>query len=213
MSAEWERDHALLIAWRAGDTRAGEQLYERHCDSVFRVFQNKLGLEAEDLVQQTFLALVRSRDAIREGTTMRAYLLKVARNVLIDHLRKRGRGPHAEQILDFEQVSIAALDPGASTIVARHREQQLLLAALRTIPIEHQLALELHYWEGLDAAEIAEIVGISHSAMRSRMAKARKLLREQLERLAESPDQLHSTLDGLEQWARGIRGVVNDPPT
>ncbi|PCC74618.1 RNA polymerase, sigma subunit, ECF family [Nannocystis exedens] len=210
MSADWETDKALLAAWRAGESTAGRQLYERHCDAVIRVFENKLGAEAEDLIQQTFLALVRTRDALREGTTVRAYLLTTARNLLIDHLRKRGRagGPP----LDLEQVSIADLEPGPSSIIARRREQQLLLAALRAIPVEHQLALELHYWEGLPAAEIAEIVGISHSAMRSRMVRARELLHAQLRRLAETPQLVESTLDGLEKWARGIREVKGSGP-
>lgn len=203
-SEDWAEDSALLDAWRSGDTRAGEALYERHGDCITRFFENKLPVEAEDLIQQTFLALVRSRDNIREGTTVRAYLLTTARNLLIDHLRRRTRRPHEAKALAFDDVCVAEIAPGPSTMLARRREQRLLLEALRAIPVEHQLALELHYWEGLSAAEIAAIVGVSHSAMRSRMVKARKLLQAQLERLAETPELLQSTLGGLESWARKI---------
>jgi hypothetical protein len=57
----------------------------------------------------------------------------------------------------------------------------------------------------MDAGEIAEIMGVSHSAMRSRLVKARALLREAMERLAESPEQLASTVDDLAHWASQIR--------
>lgn len=207
MAEDWDEDAALLETWRAGDAKAGEALYDRHSDAITRFFENKVRSDAEDLIQQTFLALVRSRDGIRVGTSVRAFLLTIARNLLIDHLRKRSRRPQDAQALALDEISVAELEPGPSTMLAKRREQRLLLAALRAIPVEHQLALELQYWEGLNAAEIAAIVGISHSAMRSRMVKARKLLLAQVERLADSPQLRDSTLDGLEQWARELGGL------
>lgn len=199
--SDWQLDVELLEGWRTGDGAAGRKLYDRHADAVARFFENKVCVGAEDLTQQTFLLLVESRDRIREGLTMRAFVLGIARNVLRDHVRKLARG----RDVDPEVEAMAELAPGITTVLAHNREQRLLLTALRRLPLEHQIGLELFYWEDMDAREIAEVMGISHSAMRSRLAKARALLREAMERLAESPELLASTLDNLPHWASQVR--------
>jgi RNA polymerase sigma factor (sigma-70 family) len=201
-AGDWQIDVRLLDAWRSGDAEAGEQLYDRHVDAVARFFRNKLPDQAEELMQQTFLVLVESRERIREGLTVRAFLLGVARNKLLKCLEKKANN----RVIDHEVDSVFDLAPGASTIIARKREQRLLLEGLRRIPIEHQIALELFYWESMSAAEIADVFGISHSAMRSRMSKARALLEAQMAKLSESTELLDSTVAGLDGWAAGIRG-------
>lgn len=200
---DWQLDAELLEAWRSGDPEAGEKLYDRHVGAVARFFQNKVPDQVEELMQQTFLALVESRDRIRAGVTFRAYLLAIARYKLLDHLARKTSGK--DRLVDLEADSMVDLAPGPSTVVARKREQRLLLEGLRRIPVEHQTALELFYWEGLNANEIAEVFGISHSAMRSRLSKARALLEQAMATLADSPELLTSTVAGLEGWAAGIR--------
>ncbi len=201
MTGDWSVDVELLEAWRSGDMQAGARLFDRHADAVARFFANKACVGNEDLLQQTFLLLVESRDRIREGLTFRAFVLGIARNVLRDHVRKLARGRE----VDAEVEAMAELAPGPTTVIGRTREQRLLLAGLRRIPLEHQIGLELFYWEEMDAREIAEVMGISHSAMRSRLAKARELLREAMAQLAETPEVLASTLDNLAQWASQVR--------
>lgn len=198
---DWTIDAELLEAWRAGSETAGRKLVERHLDAVARFFHNKVSRNAEDLIQQTFLALTEGRDRIRDGAHVRAYLLGSAHNVLRRYLRSLDR----DQQLDFSITRMADLGPTPASIAAHKGERRLLLLALRELPIEHQVALELAYWEGLNAAEIAEVVGISHSAMRSRLVRARKLLGEAIERLASSPALSSSTLDNLDAWAAQIR--------
>jgi RNA polymerase sigma factor (sigma-70 family) len=200
MAADPRSDDELLGAWRGGDLEAGERLYDRHAVVLARFFRNKFPNEVEDLIQQTFLALVASREQFVQGRSFRAYLLGIARYKLIDRLRA---SRHTQ--VELEDESIAALTPGPSTLLARKREQRLLLEGLRRIPVEHQIALELAYWEGLNAAEIAQIVGISHSAMRSRMSKARALLERAVAELAGSGALLDSTIDGLDGWVAEIR--------
>ncbi len=76
------------------------------------------------------------------------------------------------------------------------------------LPIAHQIALELYYWEDLDAHQIAEVMGISHSAMRSRLVKARDLLRVAMAEIAQSQELLSSTDEGLARWASEVRGEL-----
>jgi DNA-directed RNA polymerase specialized sigma24 family protein len=88
------------------------------------------------------------------------------------------------------------------------QEQKLLLLALRSIALELQAVLELHYWEGLDTEEIGEIVGIPRGTVKSRMFRGRRLLEQALERLAAEPSVLESTTANLEDWARGLRAQL-----
>ncbi|MCA9638020.1 MAG: RNA polymerase subunit sigma-70, partial [Myxococcales bacterium] len=69
-----DADFELLEAWRGGDPRAGDTLLRRYFAALHRFFANKVDDEVEDLIQRTFLALVRSRHAIREGDRFRAYM-------------------------------------------------------------------------------------------------------------------------------------------
>ena len=193
-------DEALLEAWRAGDSRAGEQLYERHAEAVARFFENKIRVGVPDLIQQTFVGLIESRDRLRDPSKLRAYLLGIAFRVLREHLRKLARG--REVNLDTELS--ASLEPGPSTMAARRREQRLVLEGLRRIPIRHQVVLELYYWEDLNAVEIAEIAGISHSGARTRLSVARKSLEQAIEGLANDPILLEATTAGLERWAKEL---------
>jgi RNA polymerase sigma factor (sigma-70 family) len=195
-------DCELLRAWCAGDQRAGARLFERHASSVAFFFRNKLTIGVEDLVQQTFLGLVEGRERIQQDASVRAYLLGIANNLLLKHLRTLARTPG----FDPEVSSVAELDPGPSTLLGRKHEQRLLLEGLRKIPVEHQVALELYYWEGMNAAEIAAVIGISHSAMRSRLVKGRELLRKAISALPAAAAHRESTLGDLDGWAAGIRG-------
>ena len=88
------------------------------------------------------------------------------------------------------------------------QEQRLLLLGLRSLTLEQQIVLELVYWEELNAAEIAAIVGIPHSTARSRIQRARQLLERAIEDIAKTPALGRSTLDGLERWAAEIREVA-----
>lgn len=204
MAGDWHLDAELLDAWRAGDKRAGEQIFDRHAPAVSRYFRNKVGDEIEDLVQQTFLGLIEGKDRIRDGVAFRAFVLAIARNTLTKHLRRLSRG----RAVDPEVETMAELAPGPVTVAGRRQEHRLLLEGLRRLPIEHQHTLELYYWEGLKANEIAAMMGVSHSAMRSRLAKGRALLNEAMEQLASSPELLASTVNGLDDWAAQVRAQL-----
>ncbi len=204
-------DAELLSAWRDGDTTAGRQLFERHIPAVSRFFRNKVGEEREDLTQQTFLACLEGRDRIRDGSSFRAYLLRIARNQLYDHFSSQARraDPLTSSVLDLGMTPSAVLG-------ARQRDG-LLLSALQQLPLELQTCLELHYWEGLRLTEIAEITGVAPGTAKSRMFRARELLRELLLRSLK-PDPQRARLETLgadeqdrlfETWATELRDAMS----
>lgn len=172
-------DLVLLDRWRAGDRRAGEELFARHFADIYRFFEHKAGAETDELTQKTFLACVRARDQFRGQSSFRTYLFTLARHELYGHLRNLPRR-HA---VDFGVTSIAELVTSPSSRLERSRQVELLRAALRELPAEQQLLLELHYWHELDAAALAEVFDANVGAIRVRLLRGRRALREQMARL------------------------------
>jgi RNA polymerase sigma-70 factor (ECF subfamily) len=195
-------DGALLERWRAGDTASGEALFERYYDMVERFFLNKVSSNVQDLVQETFIRCVESRDRIRDNDRFRVYMFGIAYNVLSGHLRERYRGDRA---IDFNEDSVHDLAPGPGSVVAQRREHRLLIEALRNIPVDDQVLLELHYWEQLTTHQMAEVLGIPVGTARGQLQRARSKLEEVMQRLAESPQDLSSTLARLDDWAAECR--------
>ncbi|KIG17275.1 RNA polymerase sigma-70 factor [Enhygromyxa salina] len=201
MTIDRERDAALLAAWRGGDGQAGEQLFDLHADAVARFFENKVREGAEDLTQATFMRLLEGQERIREGIAFRAFMLGIARNVFREHLRELARG----RKIDPEVESMAELAPGPTTVASNKQEQRLLLEALRRLPVDAQMVLELFYWEELKTDDIAEIMELAPSTTRGRLVKARNSLKTIMAEIAASPELLASTLGGLEGWAAELR--------
>ena len=198
-------DAELLDAWRNGDRKSGEELFERHFDAVARFFRNKVDHGIDDLIQRTFLACVESKDKFRGDSSFRTYLFGVAHNVLGKHFRSKKR--HGDKI-DFGVTSVFDLSPSPSVIVAKHREQQVLLQALRKIPLDHQIVLELYYWEKLSAREVAEVVQVPEGTARTRIRRAKQLLEEEMAKLMGNKDQLETTIANLDSWAASLRDQV-----
>ncbi len=198
-------DLELLEAWRGGDRDSGSELFERHFDSICRFFANKVDRDVDDLVQRTFAACVEGKERFRGQSTFRTYLFGVAHNVLRSSLRKRKRDSDR---FDLGVSSVFDLGLSPTVLVAKQKEQTLTLQALRRIPVEHQVVLELYYWEEMTAKDLAEVLDLPEGTVRGRIRRAKKLLEEQLTLLASDDSTLQSTVSGLETWARGLRAQV-----
>ena len=204
-----ERDEDLLDRWRDGDRGAGERLLARHFDVVCRFFYFKVPEDvAADLIQQTFLALCEGKQRFRGESPFRASLLGTARLVLLSHLRRKRRD--AEH-LDPLEHSVAALGPSPTSALARRREEQLLLQALRELPLDLQIAFELYHLEGLTAGELAQMYGLSEPGMYGRLRKARLLTIAACERLAETAALRSSTVERLDDWVRELQKLRPAP--
>ena len=199
-------DFELLAAWGDGDRSAGDQLFNRHFESLYGFFRRKVANRqtTEDLVQTTFLACVEGRDKFRGTSSFRTYLFAVARHKLLDHWRRRSNGHD----VDFSVSSLHELSPSPRSQVGARQEQRLLLEALRRIPVDMQIAIELHYWEGMSGQALAEVLGIPEGTVRSRLRRAKQALEQQLAALAESEEQLRSTVSNLETWAVSLKQLV-----
>lgn len=197
-------DRELLDAWGDGDQSAGDALVRRHFDLVYRFFASRHA-EPSDLIQRTFLACVEARGRFEHVVTFRAFLLGIARYQLLRDIRSEGRHRRAVQRKASEDEFLGSI--GGQ--VALREEMRLLLRALRTLPLELQLALQLYYWEDLGTAEIGEVLEIPRGTVMSRLHRARQLLRDAIVEQAESQEVGDATVRDLELWARSIRGLLD----
>lgn len=210
------QDHDELVAlraWRKGDRGAGAMLFERHYASVARFFRNKVPDSVQgDLVHDTFVACLARVDELRGESKLRTFLFAVARNVLATYLRKKySRATRIDDDADLEELSAASFGLGPLGPLVVRQEQRLLLEALRRIPLVYQTALELFYWEDLTAAEIGVVLGVPLGTAKTRLRDGRGYLERKLAELARSPEQLRSTLDDLERWAKRVRDQLGRP--
>lgn len=171
-----DSDFDLLDRWRAGDAKAGEELFTRHFDSLCGFFATKCFGDADDLVQRTLLATVRGKDQFRKQSSFRTYLFTLARNELYHYLQELRR----DGVLDFSITSIRDIITTPASRLARDAERRRVIEVLRTLPVEQQTLLELHYWEELDSDALAEVFDTTPGAIRVRLTRARKLLRDAL---------------------------------
>ncbi len=189
-------DVTLLVGWRAGDADAGRVLFARYFESLYRFFVTKFESEADDLVQATFLACVRSKEQFRAESSFRTYLFTIARHELY-HQLDRFKRQNAR--LDYEVSSIAQLVTTPASKLARRQEQVRLVEALRCLPVAHQTLLELHYWEDMGIAELAAVFDAEPGAIRTRLHRARALLRDAMAALEPKAAE---TLESMDIWVR-----------
>lgn len=102
---------------------------------------SRTGSDIDDLIQDTFLACVRSRGQFRRQSSFRTYLFTIARHELYRYLKQR----HGQD-LDVNEMSIQDLGTSPTGKIARSEKYKLLLIALRSLPVEQQVMLDLHYW-------------------------------------------------------------------
>lgn len=196
-------DRDLLEAWRTGDAEAGNALFTRYFESIYRFIDGKVSDGVDDLVQKTFLACVEGRERLRDGASVRAYLYATARRLLYGRYEQRQRG----QRIDFGVTSLSDLAPSASQVAAEHAEQRLLLEALRRISLDEQIALELYYFQDLKGRELADALEVPEGTIRSRLRRGLSHLRAAMEELADSPALLQSTVTDLDRWAESLRSA------
>ncbi len=166
---------------RRGDPAALAETYDAHHEHV-RAFACRLvgdESEAEDLVQETFLALPGAIRAFRGDGALRTFVIGIAVNHARHHVRaaSRRRAAHVRSAREEE--------PPPSTPEERTRRRELaeaLTRALDELSYEHRVAVILLEVEERTAAEAAEIAGAPEATMRTRVFHAKKKLRELLER-------------------------------
>jgi RNA polymerase sigma-70 factor (ECF subfamily) len=129
--------------------------------------------DAADVVAETFLVAWRRAADVPAGPTARLWLFGVARRVLANQRRGEGRRTRLAERLQTELPAAVALQPEASA-------RSAVMSALSRLGEEDREVLLLAGWEGLGSAQIAEVLGVSRVAARTRLHRARRRLRKEL---------------------------------
>ena len=197
-------DFELLARWRDGDRSAGNDLIERHFARIKRFFENKVSEEqaVKELLQVTFKRCVEKLDDFEGRSSFYTFLYGIARNVFLEHCRQRKSD---ERIVDLGEAPLVDLAPGPFTYLGANRERKLLINVLRRLPFDMQVVVELYFFEKLPASQVAEVIARPEGTVRGRIRSARKQIEELVRELAESPDELESTLATLGTWAQKVR--------
>lgn len=199
-------DIDLLKSWRTGDSAAGQALFARYFRRIYRFFETKFEGEADELVQATFLACLRAKEQFRGDSAFSTYLFTIARHELYRKLNERRRD--LERI-DFEVTSVAELAVTPGSRMAAREDRFKLLTALRSLPVEQQVLLELHYWEHVEIAELSDIFDSPAVTIRSRLHRARNALRDRMLRDPELPAEVSDSIESFDAWARSL-GAANE---
>lgn len=202
-------DTALLYAWIDGDAAAGKRLVQRHYRRILLFFYSKVGPElGRDLTQDTFETLCARRVAFRGEANVLTYLFGIARWKLVHHLRSQRLRNERFDPLE-ESVELPDIDASITSLFMDRQRESLLVRALRSLPLDDQIVLELKEYEGMTSAQLAAVYAVGRDTMASRINRARKRLTAAVQQLAESTQLIDATLTGLDVCMREIRERID----
>lgn len=186
-------DESLMQAYRDGDARAFEILYARHKGATYRYFLRHADGDrstADELHQDLWLRVIRSRDRYEPNAKFPTWLFTLARNRMIDHWRARHGVTFAsiddEAILgQAEEEAAATRDADDEPLHASMNAElrQRLVGALAGVPVLQRDAFLLHVEGGLSLDEIAGLTAATSETVKSRLRYAYRRLRAALEGL------------------------------
>jgi RNA polymerase sigma-70 factor (ECF subfamily) len=214
-------DQDLLDAARTGDRPALEALLERHQRRVYR-FGLKMCRDpedAKDVLQETLLAVARGVKDFRGASSVSTWLYTIARSFCIKKRRRSKFAPEQEESLDsFEPGSEArqVADPSRApdeSLAGKQVEAALEGAIARLEPMYRDV-LVLRDVEGLTAPEVAEVMGLSVEAVKSRLHRARVAVRESVAPVlgvpgAPEPAAAPGCPDILQLFSRHLEGEIS----
>jgi RNA polymerase sigma-70 factor (ECF subfamily) len=179
-------DEVLVQKSRRGDQSAFEELVRRTSRLVFARIYLETGdrLLSEDLVQEAYLAAYRSIGRLAEPGGFRAWLMAIARNVVVDDARRRSRQKRRSGRMfglgRLAEVPDAA--PGPSQDAETSEQRRHVLAILRGLPEEYRLPLMLRYIAGASYDTISRQLALSNGSLRGLLQRGMAMMRAEMTR-------------------------------
>jgi len=169
-------DAVLMDRVRGGELERLSELFERHHQRLYGFFYRLTGRgdAADDLVQEVFVRLIRYRHTWKKDAAFTPWLFALARNAGVDHFRKAPK-----ELPEREDAPEPAAPLEHPVAALEKREQvEMLQAALRRLPVEKRELLLLARFGEMKYESIGELLGISVGAVKVRVHRALKELRE-----------------------------------
>lgn len=181
---DWDR--ILITKVADGDKAAMRKLYETHAAAVWRFVsvRSRDQFEVADVVQETMLCVWRDAASYKGQGSVRSWILTLARNKAVDHVRKQANTDVCEP-----DERIATDEPHADDVIAAIEDAHRLNACVEKLPPQQRAVIHLAFFEDLSYAEISAIEGIPEGTVKTRVFHAKKSL---MRHLAKSPAPLNS---------------------
>ena len=196
MTVDDEAIERLVVAARAGDPESFGQLFDHYHRPVYRYVAARVGRpsDAEDLTQLVFVKALEALPRYESrGVPFGGWLFRLARNVVIDHIRTRRE--HSPLDLIVERPSP---ESGPDQLAALRQELDSVAAALRRLTPDQREAIELRFFAGLSAKEAAVAMDRQEGTVRGLQFRAIAALRRELG-IELGPDELQGRVAGTDQ--------------
>jgi RNA polymerase sigma-70 factor, ECF subfamily len=188
--AALERDAQLMLRVREGDDTSFALLLERHRTPVvhflYRMIQNQA--VSEELAQEVFLRVYRSRTTYEPTAKFTTWLFRIATHVALNSIRDRknekGHESLDEEMLDGVGRQVADRQQTVEQEMVREAKLREVRQAIEALPAKQRAAVLMHKYEGLDYAQIAGVLSCSESAVKSLLFRAYESLRGRLAHMA-----------------------------
>jgi len=172
-----EMQERIAAASARDEDEALSALVSQYAGTLYRVAFSVLrnATDAEDAVQETFVRVLRHRDQLGEIRDCRVWLVRIVWNVVLDRKRRSKTRPETDDLDDVARMlSAKGLTSEERVSAAQHRA--LVLACVEQLPEKERQVLLLSAFEELSSVEIADVLKITESSVRSRLFRARKLM-------------------------------------
>lgn len=172
-----DSDNSLMVGVQRGDLDRLSVLFERYHRPLFGFFVRMTGNReaSEDLVQDVFLRVLRSRMNYRPGSQFRTWMYEIARNAAYDWRQRIGRE------IGLDSAGEIAVDGAVERAVEAEEERRLLVTALASLPPEKREVIVLSRCQGLKYEDVAAVLGCQVGTLKVRVHRAMKMLRAAVE--------------------------------
>ena len=182
-------DAAIMLELRAGNMAGFDYLIQKYRKPIihfmYRMVRNQA--IAEELAQEVFLRVYRSRETYRAEARFSTWLYRIATNLGVNHARDNRHERNASTIYLDEADSETGTTPdvadatlGAEATMLREERLKAIREHVMSLPERQRIAVLMHKYEGMDYRQIGEVLKLSESATKSLLFRAYQTLREKL---------------------------------
>lgn len=184
-----DKDIELVRLCQSGDLSAFDGLVRRHQDRIYRLVYKIMNdsNEYDDVAQEVFLRAYRSIKKFRFQSSFSTWLTQIAINQCIYHLKKRERF----RSLSIKFIRQIPIEP--QTIAENNEKRDIVCKAINSLSIKQRVPVIMHYFEGYNCDEIAEILKCSVGTVKSRLFYARMELKEILRPFLDDNDWIENS--------------------
>lgn len=190
VAATLERDAELMLRVRDGDSTCYTLLLEKHRGPVihfiYRMVQNQA--IAEELAQEVFLRVYRSRETYEPTAKFTTWLFRIASHMALNWIRD-GKNERSQESLDQESSEgfarqVVDRRPSTEQSMVKQAKMREVRKAIEALPAKQKAAVLMHKYDEMEYAQIAGVLECSESAVKSLLFRAYETLRARLAHLA-----------------------------